>query len=514
MTMPPRGSEDAAGTVSGIRPAGGVLARNAGLNLVGLAAPMVVAVVAIPILVSSLGVERFGVLTLAWMAIGYFSIFDFGLGRALTQRVAMELGAGREQSVPTLVRTTLVMMVGLGMVGALVLVLIAPWLVGGALRIPAELQAESLRAIRILAPSLPFVIATTGLRGLLEAKQRFGLINAVRVPMGALTFLGPVLVLPFSVSLVPIVSVLVASRMVGFVVHAVMCASVLPGLARSRRLAFEEVPPLLRTGGWMTVSNVVSPLMVYLDRFVIGAMMSMAAVAYYVTPYELVTRLWVIPSALMGVLFPAFAGSFTTDRGRTAELMDHGVRATFVALFPIVLLLVAFAAEGLAFWVGSDFAANSTPILQLLAVGVLVNSVGQVPYSVVQAVGRADITGKLHLAELPIYLAALWWLIGEYGIVGAAAAWVLRVTIDTAALFAVASRLVPGVRSPSWRSALVITAAVASLAVVAHPAASGARLLIVGSLMIAFVIIVWRGMLAPEERAMVQLRLRARPEGR
>ena len=69
-----------------IRPltSGRLLARNTIWNLLGQVLPMVVGVVAIPPLVHSLGVDRFGVLSLAWIIIGYFSLFDLGMGRALT----------------------------------------------------------------------------------------------------------------------------------------------------------------------------------------------------------------------------------------------------------------------------------------------------------------------------------------------------------------------------------------------------------------------------------------------
>ncbi len=59
----------------------------------------------------------------------------------------------------------------------------------------------------------------------------------------------------------------------------------------------------------MTVTNVVGPVMVTMDRFLIGAMISITAVAYYTTPYEMVTKLWLIPAAMVGVMFPAFSTS-------------------------------------------------------------------------------------------------------------------------------------------------------------------------------------------------------------
>ena len=74
---------------------GHLLARNVVWNLLGTVAPLLVAVPAVPRLINGMGTDRFGVLTLAWVVIGYFSLFDFGFGRALTKLVAEKLGAGR-----------------------------------------------------------------------------------------------------------------------------------------------------------------------------------------------------------------------------------------------------------------------------------------------------------------------------------------------------------------------------------------------------------------------------------
>jgi len=90
---------------------GRLLARNALLNFVGQAASLVVGVVTIPIIIHGLGTERFGLLSLAWVILSYFSIFDLGLGRATTKYVAEALGKGEEEQMPRIVWTTVVVQI-------------------------------------------------------------------------------------------------------------------------------------------------------------------------------------------------------------------------------------------------------------------------------------------------------------------------------------------------------------------------------------------------------------------
>src|SRR5262249_37418857 len=153
--------------------------------------------------------------------------------------------------------------------------------------------------------------------------------------------------------------------------------------------------PLLSYGGWMTGANIVNPLMVQMDRFLVGAMVSTVAVAYYTTPYELVTKFWFIANAMLGVGFPAFATSFVQDRERTAVLFGRGVKYAFLTLFPLVLGSISLAPEILAIWLGADFARESAPVMRWLALGVLLNGLAQVPSALLQGVGRPDLTAKL-----------------------------------------------------------------------------------------------------------------------
>ncbi len=484
-----------------------VLTRNALWNLLGQAAPLIVALVTIPVLIRRLGVERFGILTLAWMAAGYLSLFDLGLGRGLTQLVAAKLATGTRARIPALVWTAIVMMSALGVVGAVAGAALAPWLVRRGLQVPPELVAETIRALYLLALALPAVTVTAAFRGLLEATQRFGLSNALRLPLGIFNFVGPLVALAFSRRVDVLVAVLVAGRVGATVAHVVVCRRTMPDLLSPPSVDPALARPLLSFGGWMTVSNVVSPLMSYLDRFLVGALVSMSAVAYYVTPYEVVTKLWLIPGALTGVLFPAFAASIAADPPRAARLLDKGCRYVFLALFPLVLTLVVLAAPGLDLWLGAAFARHGARVVQWLSAGVLVNSLAQVAFAFVQGAGRPDVTAKLHVAELGPYLLVAWWAIKQHGIEGAAAVWFLRVGIDGLALFAAAGMLIDRSKSRQWILAAT-TLGLSALLLGAVLRTNAQRYAFLAASLAAFAGLAWRFLLDARERSLVRVFIR------
>ena len=80
--------------------------------------------------------------------------------------------------------------------------------------------------------------------------------------------------------------------------------------------------------------------MLYLDRFVIGALVSATAVAYYATPYEVVTKLFVISGAIATVMFPAFSLAGAKDPRQSSKLYRRGMKYVFIILVPIGVMLM------------------------------------------------------------------------------------------------------------------------------------------------------------------------------
>lgn len=368
------------------------------------------------------------------MVVGYFSLFDFGIGRALTKLVAEKLTTENEHQIPSIVFTSCVLMLLLGCAGSIVLFFFLNPIVFSWLKIPIPLQQETYSAFIYLLFSIPIIILSIGLRGVLEAKQRFGIVNGIRIPLGILSFVGPVIVIQFQTNLGSISLVLISIRILACIANFTACYYILSQIDGKLFFNKKLVSPLIRFGGWMTVSNIISPIMVYMDRFLIGGRLSIGAVSFYTTPYEVLTKILIVPRSLSRVLFPVLSNLNVTDKKKGEQIYGMSAKYLFFVMCCITVPIAVFAQDGLTVWLGKEFAQKSTFTAQCLSLGVLINALGQVPFNYLQSIGRPDLCAKIHMIELPFYLFILHLLISRFGINGAAMAWTLRVFFDTLAL--------------------------------------------------------------------------------
>lgn len=410
------------------------LVRHSIYNLLGLGLPLVVAIFSIPILIRELGEARFGLLTLIWAVVSYFGLFDLGLGRALTQQLSVALAREDNKSVGPLVATASSLMAALGVFAGLLMAFTAHWGVGLIQSVPDH--QEAVNAVMLMALAMPFIILTAGFRGILEARHAFGIINIIRLPMGLFTFLGPVVVVLYGPIRLDVVAfILILGRIVACIVHAWFAWRILPD--DHGRLHFQKLllRPLCVSGGWLTVSNIISPFMGYVDRFIIGGVITAAAVAYYTTPQEMILRLWIIPGAITAILFPTFAAHITSGDSNVKSLFDRAVNWLFLIMLPITSCIAIFSSEILGLWIGRDFSHESAILMQIFSIGILINCLAHVPFTLIQSANQARITALIHCIQFPFFVVLVWMMTVKYGLIGAVLAWMIRMVVDAALMF-------------------------------------------------------------------------------
>jgi O-antigen/teichoic acid export membrane protein len=412
---------------------GRLLARNAGFNLAGEFVSFCVGVICVPFVVRRLGTDSFGVLSIAWALLSYMSLFDLGLSRATTKFVAEAVSTGEHQKIPSLVWTSISLQVALGIFGGALLAGSSHLLAERILKIPHELIREAETAFLFLALAVPIVLISNSLRGVLEAVQRFHLINYVKTPTNILMFATPMLLIPFGGRISSIIALMTVFRLLAMVALLKFCLPLVRvpsvGMIADKHLLRQ----LFKYGGWVTVSNVAGPLLLYADRFAIGALLSVGALAYYSGPADMVNRFLVIPVCLGSTLFPAFSSLDASGaRQKLQDIYGRALTYLVIVMGPLLLLVAAFSSEILRAWLGPVFARQGALPLQILAVGIFINALGIFPYSLLQGVGRPDLTAMFHVLELPLHLGLVWILVSRMGITGAAIAVVTRLAIDLA----------------------------------------------------------------------------------
>jgi O-antigen/teichoic acid export membrane protein len=415
--------------------------KNTLWNLFGSAVPMLVGIAAIPYIYSKIGIERIGVLTIIWALIGYFSIFDFGLGRAITQRVASSSSDHNEKQEILTATTGVYLTLALGVLGSLVG--IATIKIAGInwMNFDKNLDQEIYRSFFLACMAIPAATTTAGLRGVLEGKQRFKALNILKFLLGLSNFLMPVVsIIFFGPRLDYIVGSLVLTRYIIFTAHYSIVKTRINKYWDS--LSFEESKQLFKFGGWMTLSNIISPLMVVADRFLIANVLGAAAVAFYTIPADFMFRLLILPAALTTTLFPIFSKNFSeNNRTESLVLYKKSVGVIILMMGAICTFVIISAEIGINAWLGSVFAEKSSAVASILAVGIFFISIAQVPHAYIQASGDARSTALIHVFESILYLPLLLVLMQTHGILGAAIAWTARGLIDLILLHGRAMRI-------------------------------------------------------------------------
>ena len=281
------------------------------------------------------------------------------------------------------------------------------------------------------ALGIPLATVTSGLRGVLEAYEDFKTVNLLRIVLGIANFGLPALsFVLLGPSLVYMVAMLIAARLVVLLAYGALAHRRMPESWLKSTAQANDVKDLLSFGVWMTVSNIISPLMVTADRFVIAAVLGASAVAYYTVPFEMLVRVLVIPSALTSALFPKLASTLKTNPAIARMLYWRSMKLMSLTLLGISLAICLASYWGLAIWLNADFASRSWLIVCILSVGILFNGIALVPFSAIQAAGDAKTTAHLHVFEFIIYVPVLLIALDVFGLLGAALAWVFRVGLD------------------------------------------------------------------------------------
>ncbi|MDD2719898.1 MAG: oligosaccharide flippase family protein [Gallionella sp.] len=417
--------------------------KNTIANIAGAIIPLIFSILTVPLYLKLIGEERYGILAVIWVLLGYFGVFDLGLGKATTQRMAsIESESERSELLWTVLALTIV----LGVLGGLVLLFSSDWMLTHLFSLEGDSRREALDSTSWLPVGLILLLLNSAMKGSLQARERFVEINSASVLGDSMAQLLPLIAAWFGyVTIDLLLPAVLAARLLTAVLLFVQCYRHVP-LSKSLRIKMTHVKPLLTYGGWASMVTMSGPLMTVIERTVIASIAGAKGVTFFTVPFNLVSKLSILPNSYGGVLFPKLASLPEQD---SKVLAEQAVRNIVALMTPLVIFGMGVLHPFLILWLGSDLAARCAGIGELILLGVWVSAV-IVPHSY-KLYAEGLLKKKIlivTMTEIPLYALMLWLGVRYFGILGAAAAWSLRVLID-AILFLI---LAKALREVVWFS--------------------------------------------------------------
>ncbi len=410
------------------------LIKHSAYNILGFAIPTIVSIPAFGVLSRWLSIEEFGVFTLTFAIVGYASIFDAGLSRAVTREVSIYREDTTEQS--KILGTANLLILFLCLIASFSLFVFSPYL-ATYLKITSASFTNVVISLRLLTLAIPFYIFNLIWTGYLEGMEDFLSVNIQKSISNSIIVLLPVLFCMIEKNIIYATFGLVIGRLISIIITSIYCRIIL----KKSKFNFDKkvFKRLLDYGSWITVSNIISPIMVYFDKFIVSNILGAQKVAFYTAPAEGVNRMINIPIALTKVLFPKINNAKSLDEQINLEKYSY-VIITCVCL-PFAITGFCFAKEIMTIWMGAEYGENTADVLKILLFGYYFNSIAQIPYTILQSKGFSKYTAAVHAIEIIPYLILLYYFTKTYGLIGAAGVWTVRVIVDFWLLFFASSKV-------------------------------------------------------------------------
>lgn len=400
---------------------GSPLIRNVGYNFLSQVWFLVLPLATSPYIVRHLGVDAFGVLSLASAVIGYLAVLDLGMGTATIKYIADYYVLRDFQSVSKVIGTSIVIYSGLGLLGTLVILATANLVVTRLLHVPANLV--SLTLVVFYVSSLGFLVnmPLTVFNSIPNALQRFDILVKQNLVLGTVATLGQVALLALGYSLKALVAFNVATSVAGIGVFVIVARRLLPGVSFRPVFDGPTAKQILRFSVLKVFSVISGQIVFQLDKVLVAAFLPLASVSYYVIPLSLAQRILSVIPNITSAVFPAVS-EFKADKARLNDLYVRVAKGVLMAVLPIAVVLVIFAGKILALWMGTDFAENGTATLRYLAIAFFLASFAAVPGVFVEGLGKPGIPAFFSAISAVLNLSFALIFIPRWGIAGPALA--------------------------------------------------------------------------------------------
>lgn len=369
-------------------------------------------------IIDHVGKAAYGVWTVSMAIVIYIGIIEAGMAPAVQRYIAVARGADDHAGAARVFWTTLAFYLGIGILAALIIELLAPQ-IAALFDFPPGLEQQATELLRIVGLAVPLGLAMAALANLLQGQGRFTSI-AVTAALGSVGYLTAVIWLVASgATLAQLGWAVIAQQLVLLVSRALLAAGSLrvrPGLVSG-----EEAVAIAGLSARLQLSVASLIINGQSDRVVTALVAPPAVVAEVGIASQVAESGRLVAAAPLVPIFNRFASlQQPADEESLRNVFAKLDRLWITAAIGAIVVGIAVAPSLITGWLGSGFAlAGGFAAMLVAAYGS--NLLFGVRISYLRACGRAGLEARLALVLMALNLlftVPLAIAFGSTGIVG------------------------------------------------------------------------------------------------
>lgn len=407
----------------------------------------------IPIYLTRLGTEGFGLIGFFALLQAWLSLLDLGIGQTLSREIARFHAAQHTVAgIWRLIRSC--ELFGLAIAGTISLLI---WLASDGLALhwiqgQALSSGEVAGAVRVMALVIALRVLESLYRGALIGAQRHAQLNLLGATIATLRWGGAAAVLVWvRADVATFFAWQALASAVAALLYGVALYAALPRQRGAARFSWRALADVSRFSTGMLATALLALVLTQMDKVVLSRILSLEAFGSYSVAVLASNALYQLVGPVTQAYAPRFAQLAARQDEPALRMAYHrGAQTLAVVLTPAALLLAIFAEPILRVWTqDADLAQRAAPVLTLLALGTWLNGVLGMAHMLQLAHGWPGLAVRLNLVAVALWVPALLWTAPRHGPAGTAALWLLlNLGLLLATPHLMHKRLLPG---EQWR---------------------------------------------------------------
>lgn len=404
--------------------------KNSFFSVLEFTWPLITSFIATPFIVHKLGTDGYGILAIVTVTLGFFAFVDLGLGIAAVRDVAEHYEKKDFKMINRVLNSTLLVFFVMGALGALMIYLASNTLVIKILNVPQELIDIAIFAFYFAAMGFFLNMINGVFAGIPKAIQRYDISTKISIFIGTITVLLTVIILYLGYGLKEIVMLNLGISLFSLLIYIIISKKLLPQWKVKPEFDKEIFIKLSKFGSFFLIASVSGTVLLQLDKLLIGSLLTVSLVTFYVIPSNLTQKIQGLMTAAMNILFPV--SSALSGSGQIERLKLLYFKATKVVLFfatAISVPIFIFSNKFLFFWLGGEFAIQSTVVMMILVPTYFILGVTSVPWSICLGVGKSKVNAFFSIIVALLNVALILIFVKPFGLNGVALAYLLSVVL-------------------------------------------------------------------------------------